>query len=240
MNKNISVVLIAHNEESNIGKMVHGLKNSYDKEILEIVVVDDNSTDRTSAVVRELQKDYDNLKLVNRKPPCGVGRALKTGFRSVDDRAEYILTMDSDFIDNIDQVRALIKEAEKGFDGVIGSRYIKGGRLINYPFLKKFMNRCFHLTLRALCNVNVADTSNNFKLYKRKLFQGLPYLSDDFAMNAETGILPVLFGYSIKEVPVSWTGRTGNMGKSKFSLLKNASSYMRVITNVIGKKYKVN
>lgn len=237
MNKNLSVVLIAHNEEDNIGKMINGLMGSYNEEILEIVAVDDNSSDKTAFVVEELQKRYGNLRLVRRTPPSGVGRALKTGFKSVDPKADYILTMDSDFTENIGQVRPLITEVEKGYDGVIGSRYIKGGRLINYPFIKKMVNRLFHLILRAVCDVKIIDSSNNFKLYRRGLFQELPYLSNDFAMNAETGILPVIFGYKIKEVPVSWAGRSAEMGKSKFSIFKYALSYVKVITNLLGKKY---
>src|SRR3990167_4122893 len=114
MKKNLSVVLIAHNEEANIGKMIQGLMNSYDEEILEIVVADDNSADRTPFIVKELQEKYKNLKLIRRSLPCGVGRALKAGFQSVSSKADYILSMDSDFVQNIDQVTLLIKEIEKG------------------------------------------------------------------------------------------------------------------------------
>lgn len=237
MKNNLSVVLIAHNEEANIRDMVLALMDTYGKEIFEIVVVDDNSTDRTAPIVMELQERYKNLRLVKRMPPCGVGRALKAGFSAVDPQADYVLTMDSDFIHNIDEVRKLIDEVEKGCDGVIGSRYTHGGKLINYPFFKKMMNRSFHLVLRIFCGIKACDVSNNFKLYRRRLFQELPYLSNDFAMNAETGILPIFFGYEIREVPVSWIGRTNEMGKSKFSILKYALSYFRVITNLLGKKY---
>jgi glycosyltransferase involved in cell wall biosynthesis len=237
MKNNLSVVLIAHNEESSIAMMVEGLIESYDKDILEIVVVDDYSSDRTPLIVKDLQKKYKKVSLVRKGPPCGVGRALKTGFKSVNPKAEYILSMDSDFVQNIDQVAFLIHEIEKGYDGVIGSRFIKGGRLICYPVLKRIMNRFFHLAVRILFNIRCRDLSNNFKLYKKELFQELPYLSSDFAMNVETGILPIIYGYKIKEVPISWVERSKGMGKSKFSILKYGPSYIKVIFNLIRKIY---
>lgn len=233
MNKNLSVVLIAHNEELNIGKMIEALENSYQNEILEIVVVDDNSMDGTARIVEDLKKRYDNLRLVRRTPPPGVGRALKAGYAAVDQKAEYILSMDSDFIYNIPHVGRLIEEADKGYDGVIGSRFTKGGELLHYPFLKKMANRLFHFIVRILFNIKCKDLSNNFKLYKKEIFQKLPYSSDGFAMNAETGILPMIYGYRIKEVPVSWIGRSADMGSSKFKIWKYGSGYVRILFKIV-------
>lgn len=164
-----------------------------------------------------------------------MGRALKTGYAAVDKKAEYILSMDSDFIYNIPQVARLIEEVEKGYDGVIGSRYTKGGELTNYPFPKKVANRLFHLIAGILFNIKCKDLSNNFKLYKKEIFQKLPYSSDDFAMNAETGILPIMRGYRIKEVPVSWIGRSSEMGMSKFKIWKYGAGYIRVLFNLLTK-----
>jgi len=124
MKKDLSVILIAHNEETNIGKMIQGLMNSYDEEILEIVVVDDHSSDKTAFMVQELQRRYKKVMLVRKGPPCGVGRALKTGFSSVSEKADYILSMDSDFVQSIKEVALLMREIEKGYDGVIGSRFL--------------------------------------------------------------------------------------------------------------------
>lgn len=86
-------------------------------------------------------------------------------------------------------------------------------------------------------NIKCRNLSNNFKLYKRNLFEDLPYQSEDFAMNAETGILPIIFGYKIKEVPVLWAERAAGMGKSKFSIFKYGLSYLKVIINLMRKTY---
>jgi glycosyltransferase involved in cell wall biosynthesis len=230
MKNNLSAVLIAHNEEENIGGMIEGLLRHYRDELLEIIVVSDSSTDRTSDIVRAWMAHDGKVRLVEKGKPSGAGLALKAGFRNVSPKADYVLTMDSDFIENIKEVRSLIEAAERqGYDGAIGSRYMKGGKLVNYPLLKKIMNRSFHLIVRALFRIRHKDLTNNFKLYKAEIIRGLPWESDDFAINAETGIFPIVAGYNIAEVPVSWIQRRAGMGKSKFRLFKVGRSYIKVI-----------
>ena len=234
MTGTLSILLIAHNEEQAIGPMLEGLSQTYDREILEIMVVDDASSDRTAAIVEDWAARNPKIKLIRRTPPCGVGRALKTGFANISPRAEYALTMDSDFVENIAQVRLLIDAMEKGnCDGVIGSRFVEGGKVVRYPFLKRMMNRLFHGVVKILFRVKQHDLTNNFKLYKAGIFQSMPWASDGFAMNAETGLLPILFGYSLIEVPVVWVDRDPQMGRSKFGLFKHGGGYLRVIFHAL-------
>ena len=160
----ISVVLIAHNEEKVIGKSIDGLLENYRDKILEVIVVDDVSTDKTAEVVESRMRSEPKVRLVRREPPCGVGRAIKTGFKNANPRAAYILTMDSDFIDSIGDVGRLIARMEKGdCDGVIGSRFIEGSRLEAYPLTKKIANRLFHYVVQFLFRIKQQDLSNNFK-----------------------------------------------------------------------------
>src|SRR6266852_6602193 len=105
MRETLSVILIAHDEEQAIGPMLEGLLKTYDHEILEVIVVDDASNDRTAEIVGDRGKRSSKVRLIRRTPPCGVGRALKTGFRNLSPSAEYALTMDSDFVENIAQVQ---------------------------------------------------------------------------------------------------------------------------------------
>ena len=230
MQGNLSVILIAHNEEQAIGPMLDGLLAHYDREILEIIVVDDASTDNTAAVVDFAAKRSAKVRLVRRTPPCGVGRALRAGFAAISPKAEYALSMDSDFVNNVTQVRALI-EAMTAQDrhGVIGSRFVPGAKMIGYPFSKRLMNRLFHVVVKTMFRIRQNDLTNNFKLYRAEIFRTLPWQSDDFAMNAETGLLPILAGYNIAEVPVVWVNRDPHMGRSKFGLLQHGGGYARVI-----------
>ncbi|MFA5271093.1 MAG: glycosyltransferase family 2 protein [Candidatus Omnitrophota bacterium] len=230
----LSVVLIAHNEEQTIEQMVMGMLSAYPDEIFEIVVVDDASGDRTASIVDSCMVKNNKVKLVKRTSPCGVGRALKDGYRSVSAQAEYILSMDSDFIENIKEVRGLIDKIDGGCDGVIGSRFVAGGKLINYPLDKKIMNRLFHFIVKILFIIKQQDLTNNFKLYKAVIFKTLPWKASGYSMNAETGILPIIAGYNIKEAPVSWVGRTQDMGASKFRLFKSGLNYINVIFHSYG------
>lgn len=234
MKQTLSVILIAHNEEQAIGPMLEGLLAIYDREILEVIVVDDASTDNTRTIVESWIKRGAKVRLVTRTPPCGVGRALKTGFSSIDPRAEYTLSMDSDFVENINQVRALLDAiGEKDCDGVIGSRFVKGGKVVGYPFLKRLMNRLFHGIVKTLFTIRQNDLTNNFKLYKTDIFRSMPWNSNGFAMNAETGLLPILCGYKIVEVPVVWINRNPEMGRSKFGLVKHGAGYIKVILHAL-------
>ena len=230
MREALSAILIAHDEESAIGLMLEGLLGGYDSELLEIIVVDDASTDQTAEIVSGFAKKNAKVRLVRRTQPCGVGRALRTGFVNVNSKADYVLTMDSDFIENVGQVRALIDSIENNScDGVIGSRFVRGGRIVGYPLAKRLMNRLFHGVVKLLFGVKQNDLTNNFKLYRATIFQQMPWQSNGFAMNAETGLLPVLAGYNLIEVPVVWVDRDPKMGKSKFHLLKHGGAYLRVI-----------
>jgi len=230
MTATLSILLIAHDEERAIGLMLRGLLETYDRKILEIIVVDDASQDRTSEIVADWAKRNPKVRLIQRTPPCGVGRALKTAFANISPGAEFALTMDSDFVENINQVRLLIDAMEKGnCDGVIGSRFVEGGKVVRYPFFKRLMNRLFHGVVKILFRVEQNDLTNNFKLYRAHIFQSIPWASGGFAMNAETGLLPILFGYRLIEVPVVWVDRDPEMGRSKFGLLKHGGGYLRVI-----------
>jgi dolichol-phosphate mannosyltransferase len=226
----ISVVLIARNERENIGKMLIGLLERYGGKILEIIVADDSSTDGTAAEVEARMAKDPRIRLLRLQPPAGAGRALKAGFAAVSADAEYVLSMDSDFTESIGDVGTMIRRAEAGdVDGVIGSRFIKGSTLRRYPAPKKAMNRAFHALTRLFFGIRLNDLTNNFKLYRRCIVTQIAWRSDGFAINAETGLAPVLSGFRIDEVPVSWIGRSRRMGSSKFRLASQAWGYLAVL-----------
>lgn len=228
----MSVVMPAHNEENNLQKIIPALFKELDRYIYEIIVVNDASSDRTREVGEQLMKRYPQLRMVNRVPPCGVGRALRDGYKAVSKNSGWVLSMDSDFLENITEIKRLIEKAGQGYDGVIGSRYIDQGKLVNYPIIKKVANRTYHFFVRGILGIRQKDLTNNFKLYKREVFGSIPLSANDFAINAETGIYPVLCGYRIAEAPVSWVQRY--FDKSDFKVFKLAPSYLKVAFKAIG------
>lgn len=229
----VSVVVPCHNEEMNIPRLADTLRSAYDRYIHEIVIVNDNSSDRTAEVTRELAKSDPRIKLVDRTPPNGVGYALRDGYAAA--TGEYILSMDCDFAQIVPEFRDLFDAIVEGYDGAIGSRFSHNSVLLNYPFFKIVCNRGFHALVKLLLLPRVRDVSNNLKLYRADILKNLTIEEAHFAANAETGLKPILAGYRIKEVPTSWINRTSDMGRSSFRIVKVAPNYLMALLRTVAR-----
>lgn len=238
MANNITILIPARNEASNIKILLPALFKNYNSRINEIILINDCSTDNTRKILKNLQKVYSKLNIINRTKKPGVGNALMEGIKNINPQSEYILFMDCDFLANINDVGLMIKNISN-FDGIVGSRFIRKNSLISYPLLKKIVNRSYHLLSRLLLNTSNSDLTNNFKLYKASLVRQIcPFLSaSDFAINAQLGFYPVLMHAKLGELPVSWQERTGNMGLSKFKIFKVGPSYLKVFVDLLRYKY---
>ncbi|MGF1934216.1 MAG: bifunctional class I SAM-dependent methyltransferase/glycosyltransferase family 2 protein [Nostoc sp. ChiQUE02] len=223
----ISVVIPCHNEEMNIVPLITRLKELFGEYLHEIIPIDDNSRDNTREVIQRLANEDPIIKPVFRSPPNGVGRAIADGYRVATGR--YILSMDCDFQHLLPEIRDLFDAAAEGYDVVVGSRFSRHSVLLNYPFQKIFVNRGFHLLAQILFLRHFRDLTNNLKLMRREVVENLQLTQPGFAVNAETGLQPLLMGYSIKEVPISWINRTPDMGVSSFRLLKVGGGYWQVL-----------
>jgi dolichol-phosphate mannosyltransferase len=225
-----SFVVPCHNEEMNIPRLVKTLTQMYGRYIHEIIIVNDNSTDRTAEITQKIAAKEPRVKLINRKPPNGVGLALRDGYAAATGR--YILTMDCDFVQIVPEFRDLFDQVAAGHDGAIGSRFSHESILINYPFFKILCNRAFHVLVRLLLLNQVRDISNNLKLYRAEILKELTIEESHFAANVETGLKPLLSGYDIREVPISWINRTSDMGNSSFRILKVAPHYFLALLRI--------
>jgi dolichol-phosphate mannosyltransferase len=230
----VSFVIPCHNEEMNVSPLVESLVALYDSYIYEIVIVNDNSTDRTADVAREAGARDARVKLINRKPPGGVGRALRDGYAAA--QGKYIFTLDADFVHIVPEFRDLFDAVAEGYDGAVGSRFTQESIMVNYPFIKILCNRGFHLLANVVLPLRVHDVSNNLKLYRAPILKEMVIEEAHFAANAEIGLKAVLAGYRIREVPVSWINRTVEMGSSSFRITKVASRYFGALVRLIGSK----
>jgi glycosyltransferase involved in cell wall biosynthesis len=226
LKKRISVVVPCHNEEANILPLVQSLRGYYDDYLHEIVLVDDNSRDRTAEVAEQLGQEDPRIKLVRRSMPNGVGRALRDGLAAAS--GDYILLMDCDFQHILPELTGLFEAVDQGADVAIGSRFSRDSVLLNYPFTKILANRAFHILARILFRKDLRDLTNNLKLMKQEVACNLHLESDDFAANAETGLQPLLLGYKVVEVPISWINRSADMGFSSFNLANTGPNYLKV------------
>ena len=211
----------------NVGPLVDRLRELYDEYIHEIIPVDDNSRDGTRAVIERLAAADPRIKPIFRRPPNGVGRAIADGYRAA--TGEWVLSMDCDFQHLLPEVRDLFDEAALGHPVVVGSRFSRHSVLLNYPFQKIVANRAFHALARVALLRGFRDLTNNLKLIRRDVVRQLKLTQPGFAVNAETGLQPLVMGHTPREVPISWINRTPDMGSSSFKLMKVGGGYWRVL-----------
>lgn len=227
----VSIVIPCHNEEMNVRAVVSEILRFFSEYVREIVLVDDNSQDSTAQVIFALAAELPVIKPVIRTPPNGVGRALADGYKAA--TGQYILSMDCDFIHLMPEFRELFDAAAQGFDIVFGSRFSRHSVLLNYPFQKIIANRLFHVLAQIAFHRCFRDVTNNLKLMRREVAESLRLTEPGFAANAETGLQPLLMGFSMCEIPISWINRTPDMGVSSFRLAKVCGGYWRVLARLV-------
>ena len=140
--------------------------------------------------------------------------------------------MDCDFQHLLPEFRDLLDGAAEGYDVVIGSRFSRHSVLLNYPFLKIFANRAFHAIAVVLFGRRIRDVTNNLKIMRREVVQDLRLRQPGFAVNAETGLQPLVLGYAVEQVPISWINRTPGMGVSSFRLAHVGGGYWKVLVGL--------
>jgi dolichol-phosphate mannosyltransferase len=226
----VSVVIPCHNEEMNVGPLIERILDLYGEYVYEVIPVDDSSTDRTREVIAALAKKDARIKPFYRSPPNGVGRAISDGLRKA--TGPYALTIDCDFQHLLPEFRDLFDGVAEGNDVVIGSRFSRHSVLLNYPFAKIFANRAFHALVTLLFGRRIRDVTNNLKIMRREVVLQLQLREPGFAVNAETGLQPLLLGYRVKQVPISWINRTPEMGTSSFRLVRVGGGYWRVLVGL--------
>lgn len=211
----ISVVIPAHNEEDNIKETVNKVENSLKNMKHEIIVLNDNSTDRTGNIVNEITNKIKTVKVVHREPPRGFGLTLRDGFKAA--TGDVIVPLMADLSDDPEDINKMIKKIEEGYDIVLGSRFLKESKIENYPKIKLILgNRLFNIVFRFLYFSKFKDATNAFKAYRREVLDSMKISSNGFSITIETVIKAMIKGYKITDVPVSWSNRTGGLPKMNF------------------------
>ncbi|MFH1772682.1 MAG: glycosyltransferase [Candidatus Omnitrophota bacterium] len=230
----VSFVIPCHNEEMNVGPLIENINNFYGKYVYEILIIDDNSTDKTYSVASDISQKDHRVKVIKRAPPNGVGRALRDGLKAA--KGEYIVIMDSDFQHIIPEMRDLFNAIKNGADVAVGSRFSRNSVLVNYAFTKIIANRAFHMLANIFLGKRFRDLSNNLKIFRRHVAKSIIIESNDFAANVETGLKPLLLGYRVDEVPISWVDRSSIMGLSTFKICKTGPNYFKLLLKLIWRR----
>ncbi|MFQ5329024.1 MAG: glycosyltransferase family 2 protein [Thermodesulfobacteriota bacterium] len=212
----LSVIIPAHNEEESIESTVRDITRELEKASIrhEIIVLNDNSTDDTLSILKKLAGELATLKVINRKPPNGFGRAVREGLDSFS--GDVVTIVMGDASDDPRDIVSYFRKIEEGYDCVFGSRFIKGSVVKGYPTHKLIVNRIANTFVSGLFFIRYNDTTNAFKAYRREVIESIkPIQAIHFNITVELPLKAMARGYSYAIIPINWYGRTSGISKLK-------------------------
>jgi dolichol-phosphate mannosyltransferase len=232
----LSVVIPARDEDACIASTVEHLHVELRLAGVphEIIVVDDGSSDKTWDVLQETRRRVNTLRPIKNPGPHGFGRAAVLGFDNA--QGDALVVMMADESDDCRDVVRYWQILNSGFDCVFGSRFVKGGGVIDYPWLKLWINRCANLFIRILFGIRPNDITNAFKAYRREVIDGCrPLLSPHFNLTIEIPLKAIVRGYSYKVIPITWRNR--RTGVTKLKIKEMGSRYLFICLYIWLEKY---
>lgn len=232
----LSIVIPAFNEAANIGRCLAELRATiHDKYDIpyEIVVVNDNSSDETESIVREIMRNDVNVRIVNRKPPGGFGRAVREGIQYV--TGDVVVIYMADLSDDPADVVAYYRKIQEGYDCVFGSRFMKGSEVKEYPFVKLVVNRIVNRCVQLMFWTRFNDLTNAFKAYHVSVIRDCgPYRASHFNITLEMSLNVLARRYNVAQIPIRWYGRT--WGSSNLRLCEMGKKYLCTLLMVFFQK----
>jgi dolichol-phosphate mannosyltransferase len=236
MIKIFSIVIPAHNEEGCIVPTIESISKTLEEENIdyEILVINDNSRDRTEELLQQLNTQNSKVRYINNYYPNGFGFAVRCGLENFSGDAVAIVMADSS--DSPENMVDYYYKLQEGHDCVFGSRFIKGGKIVDYPSHKLLVNRAANLFIQILFGLKFNDTTNAFKAYRREVIEGImPLLSHHFNLTVEIPLKSMVRGYSYAVIPITWQNRM--TGISKLKLKEMGSRYLFIVLYVWLEKY---
>ncbi len=212
----LSVVIPARDEEGSIASTVEHLHLELALQGVqhEIVVVDDGSTDRTWEILEAARLRIPELAPVRNPGPHGFGRAIVYGFDQM--KGDAAVVMMADESDDCRDVVRYWQLLQEGWDCVFGSRFLRGGGTIDYPWVKLVFNRLANYFIRVLFRIRLNDTTNAFKAYRREVIEGVrPLISPHFNLTVELPLKAIVRGFRWTTMPITWRNRRSGVAKLK-------------------------
>lgn len=232
----LSVVIPARDEEGCIISTIEHLHLELRLQEVphEIVVVDDGSSDQTWDLLLNLRQSLPELRPVRNKGQHGFGRAIICGLDCM--QGDAVVIMMADESDDCRDVVRYWHELNSGCDCVFGSRFIRGGGTIDYPYVKLLFNRLANSFLQFLFGIRLNDTTNAFKAYRREVIEGCrPLIAPHFNLTVELPLKAIVRGYSWKVIPITWRNRRS--GVAKLKIKEMGSRYLFICLYVWLEKY---
>jgi dolichol-phosphate mannosyltransferase len=232
----LSVVIPAYNEEGSIEATVRAIHEELEKNRIEhqILVVNDNSKDGTEAILTSLSAEIPTLVCYRNKGRNGFGNAVRVGLEHFS--GDCVAVFMGDLSDSPADLVRFYNKMQEGYDCVFGSRFIKGGKIYDYPLPKLIINRMANTIVQICFGLRFNDATNAFKLYKRETIEGLkPFLSHHFNLTLELPLKAIVRGYTYAVIPNSWTNR--KTGTSKLKIREMGSRYFFILLYCMIEKF---
>jgi glycosyltransferase involved in cell wall biosynthesis len=221
-NPPLGIIIPVYNEAANIGNTLAAIEEKITTPHT-IYIVYDFDEDNTLPVARALPRNDMKLRFI-KNPAGGVVNAIKTGLKTAEE--DYLLVTMADLSDDYTVVDSMCNLMTKGYDVICGSRYMKGGKQLGGPLLKKTLSRIADVSLRYVAGLPTHDATNSFKLYRKDMLDALEIESDGgFEVGMEIVVKAHFSGFKVGEVPCVWMDR--QEGRSRFKVLKWVPKYLR-------------
>lgn len=237
------VIIPTYNERENVEKMVRKVFSLATP--FHLLIIEDNSPDGTAQIVKGLQDEFANrLHIYERKGKLGLGTAYIAGFKwALEHGYDYIFEMDCDFSHNPDDLERLYEAARKGADVAIGSRYISGINVVNWPLGRVLMSYFASKYVRLATGMKIMDTTAGFKCFRRKVLETIDFDNiklKGYGFQIEMKFTAWKFGFNIVEVPIIFTDRKEGSSKMSGGIFNEALwGVMKMKIRSWGKKYEL-
>jgi len=219
----ITVVIPTYNERDNIEKLCNAILSQDER--INVLVVDDNSPDGTGEIADRIANATSRVKVLHRAGKLGLGSAYREGFRiALDDNADYVLEMDADFSHDPSML-PLFVEKMTDCDLVIGSRYINGVSVVNWPIRRLILSYCASVYTRVITGLKLSDCTGGFKCFRREVLEAIDIgsiKSDGYSFQIEMNYRCHEKGFRICEVPIIFVDRHAGTSKMSKQIVREA------------------
>jgi dolichol-phosphate mannosyltransferase len=216
------IIIPTYNEKDNIRKIIKSILSISDADIL---IVDDNSPDKTAEIVKEITKVSKRVNLLFRQTKNGLGKAYMAGFSwAIEHNYDFVVSMDADFSHRPEDLGKLLM-ADSKYDVVIGSRYVPGGKIIGWNLKRQLNSRLANIITRFMLSLKNKDVTSGYKRYSRKFIKAIDFgsfYSFGYSFQVEMIYWASQNNFSIKEVPITFVDRRAGESKISGELKKSA------------------
>ncbi|MFA7420466.1 MAG: polyprenol monophosphomannose synthase [Melioribacteraceae bacterium] len=217
------VIIPTYNEIHNIKRLLPDILSSFPA--IDVLIVDDNSPDGTAGWVKEAAKSVPRIKIIERPGKMGLGTAYVAGFRyMLENEYDYAIQMDADFSHDPQEIETFL-ETIKDYDLVIGSRYIYGVRVINWPIRRLLLSYFANLYSRFITGMPIKDGTGGFKCFRRQVLQAInldKIHSNGYSFQIEMNYKAYKLGFKIREVPITFVDRVEGTSKMSKKIVREA------------------